>query len=217
MIKIERLMVIIAHPDDEVLGCAGLICHLIKNKKQVHVLYLNQGNTFNNNVEDVKEQSAKVCEYFGCSFDMENYDTARFNEYSDVELNNCIKKHVEKFKPDAVITHIANDLHKDHQVVSNAVMICSRYMPNSTIKHVLTMPIISSSEINPSFDFTPNLFLDIGDYILNKINAMQFYSVEYEKFKELRGEDGIKGWGRFYGMHINVQYAEGYKLIRSVF
>jgi hypothetical protein len=79
----------------------------------------------------------------------------------------------------------------------------------------MEMPVISSSEINPNFDFKPTLFVDVTNHIKEKIKAMEEYIFEVEAFKELRGESGIEGWGRFYGMHIGVQYAEAFKLIRG--
>jgi len=78
----------------------------------------------------------------------------------------------------------------------------------------MTFPVISSSEINPSFSFQPNYFVEVDDYIHLKQEAMECYVDELASFKELRGEKGIYGWARFYGMHIGREYAEGYRIIR---
>ena len=77
------------------------------------------------------------------------------------------------------------------------------------------MPVISSSEINPAFNFVPNYYVDISNYVYEKIDAMAYYEQEQRVFSELRGAYGIKGWGMYYGMHIQVDYAEGFKIIRS--
>jgi len=95
-----------------------------------------------------------------------------------------------------------------------AVMIASRFKPSSSVRTLMTFPVISSSEINPSFSFQPNYFVEVDDYIHLKQEAMECYVDELASFKELRGEKGIYGWARFYGMHIGREYAEGYRIIR---
>ena len=96
-------------------------------------------------------------------------------------------------------------------------MVACRFAKNSPVKTVLEMPVISSSEINPQFNFQPNVFLDVTNYIETKKAAMQKYVDEVESMKELRGASGIEGWGIFYGMHIGVKYAEAFKLVRGIY
>ena len=146
---------------------------------------------------------------------IETLEASLFDTYPQRFVNDIVRKYIKKVKPNTIITHIANDLHQDHRVVNTATMIAARFTSKSSVKTILEMPVISSSEINPQFNFVPNLFIDITQYIDLKKQAISEYIFEVESMKELRGDAAIEGWAIFYGMHIGVKYAEAFKLIRG--
>lgn len=213
----DIVLVVVAHPDDEVLGCAGLLLEYNKRKVKTYVLYLNNGCHYRSNFESetIKKQIMNVSKILKFEPIIESLSSGEFDTYPQRNVNDLVMKYVKKLKPTIVVTHISNDLHQDHRVTNVATMIASRFMPSSSVRKIIEMPVISSSEINPQFDFKPNLFLDITEYIDLKKIAMAEYVFEVESFKELRGQNGIEGWGVFYGMHIGVHYAEAFKIIRD--
>ena len=213
----KKVLVIVSHPDDEVLGCGGLLMEYHVRNYKTYVLYLNNGCHYRNNFDasEIKNQIHNVAKILGFHPIIENLKSGEFDSYGQRYINDIVKSYVDKIQPEIVVTHISNDLHHDHQITNIASMVASRFMHNSCVKKILEMPVISSSEINPKFDFTPNLFLDISQYIDLKQMAMEEYVYEVESFNELRGKSGIEGWARFYGMHIGVEYAEAYKIIRE--
>ena len=213
----KRLLVVVAHPDDEVLGCAGLLLENFNKGGDNFVLYLNNGCHYRENFDSktISEQIDNVAKILKFTPLIETLSTGEFDTYPQRKVNDIVSKYIKKYKPSTVVTHISNDLHQDHRVVNTATMIAARYTSKSYVKTILEMPVISSSEINPQFSFCPNLFLDITKYIDAKKQAMQQYVFEVESMKELRGANGIEGWAIFYGMHIGVRYAEAFKLIRG--
>jgi LmbE family N-acetylglucosaminyl deacetylase len=213
----KKILVVIAHPDDEILGCGGFLKKKAAENVECHVLYMNNGNLragYDRSV--IKDQIFKVADLLGFTPHIEKFYNCDFDMYPQSLLAETISAYVKRLQPDTVMTHIGNDLHQDHLLVYSATMIAVRYMPNSPVKNVLTFPTISSSEINPSFDFRADAIIDISDYVNDKIQAMAFYEYEQNAFQELRGTEGIKGWGRFYGMQISVPYAEGFRVERIV-
>jgi LmbE family N-acetylglucosaminyl deacetylase len=217
MLDSKKVLVVVAHPDDEVLGCAGYLLEAKHRGINTHVLYLNNGCNFRKdfNSKEIACQVHNVSKILGFKPHIENFKTGMFDTYARNEIASVIDSYVKRIKPDTVITHISNDLHQDHRIVNEATFIACRFKSNSSVRNIMEMPVISSSEINPNFDFKPTLFVDVTNHIKEKIKAMEEYIFEVEAFKELRGESGIEGWGRFYGMHIGVQYAEAFKLIRG--
>lgn len=210
-------LVVVAHPDDEVLGCGGYLLENHARGGRNWVLFLNNGYIRSNyTASDIEEQIQKTSSILHYSPIIETLEASLFDTYPQRTVNDVVTKYIKKIKPKTVITHIANDLHQDHRVVNTATMVACRYTNGSSVKNLIEMPVISSSEINPRFSFAPNLFVDITPYIEDKKRAMEQYVFEAEAMKELRGEKGIEGWGIFYGMHIGVKYAEAFKLIRGV-
>lgn len=214
----KRLLVVVAHPDDEVLGCAGLLLENHAQKGENYVLYLNNGCHYRKDFDaaTILQQIVKVSQILKFKPIVETLTTGEFDTYPQRSVNDIVSKWVKKLRPAKVITHISNDLHQDHKVVNAATMVACRFTANNPVKAVLEMPVISSSEINPQFNFQPNLFLDISKYIETKKLAMEQYVFEVESMAELRGAKGIEGWAIFYGMHIGVKYAEAYKLVRGI-
>lgn len=214
----QRLLVVVAHPDDEVLGCAGLLLDNYKKGGENFVLYLNNGCNFRTNyhAKRIENQIIEVSKMLKFVPFVEEFKTGEFDTYPQRKLNDIVAKYVRTVKAKTVVTHIANDLHLDHKIVNQAVMVACRFAKKSPVRTVLEMPVISSSEINPQFNFQPNLFLDVTNYIDTKKAAMEKYVDEVESMKELRGSEAIEGWAIFYGMHIGVKYAEAYKLIRGM-
>jgi LmbE family N-acetylglucosaminyl deacetylase len=214
----EKLLVVIAHPDDEVLGCAGLLLHNHFIGGENYVLYLNNGCHYRRDFEEsvIREQIDEVSKLLHFKPIVEKFKTGEFDTYPQRVVNDIVKSHILDIKPTTVVTHISNDLHKDHRIVNDAVKVACRFVSKSPVRNFYEMPVISSSEINPNFNFSPNLFLDITPYIEKKMEAMEKYVFEVESMEELRGAKGIEGWAIFYGMHIGVKYAEAFKVIRGV-
>lgn len=213
-----KLLVVVAHPDDEVLGCAGLLMKNHFSGGKNYVLYLNNGCHYRENFSqnNIYQQIKNVSDLLKFDYTALNYETGKFDTYPQIRINNEIRKIIDGYKPDVVITHISNDLHRDHQVVNHGVMVATRYNGQFSPKVVMEMPVISSSEVNPAFNFVPNYFVGIDQYINTKIMAMMLYEEEYSASNKLRGSHGIVGWATFYGMHVNESYAEAYKIVRMI-
>ncbi len=217
MFNPQRVLVVVAHPDDEVLGCGGTIRKLVDLGADVHVVYMNNGcdlrEPFDASV--IRKQIEEAAAVLGATISVNCYATARFGEYDTLEFNSSIQSVVNELCPDLVMTHDHNDLHQDHRKVHEAVMIACRFKPTSTVKAVWTFPVISSSDISPRWAFEPDVFVSLTDKQLqSKINAMTHYKFELKQMAELRGEVGIKSWATFYGLQSGCKYAEPFRVLK---
>ena len=211
----KNIAVIVAHPDDEVLGCGGLLLKL-KDKCKINILYLNGGNDFRVNGDNFgySHQVAAVNGVLKSSFEIERLQSAYFDASPIHTLVQKIERFLEATQADTILTHDINDLHQDHLAVHKAVLIASRFTGSSRVKNIITFPVISSSEVNPSWRFNPNMYVDISDVIDRKIQLMDIYQEELNAMSFHRGTEGIKIWARFFGMRSNMEYAEVYHVLR---
>lgn len=218
--QIKNALVVIAHPDDEVLGCAGLIRKLSSEGKQVSLMFLNNGCNLREDFDpaNIKSQINAVADLLGASnVVVSNFETAEFEKYSQNSFNNEVATVVKMFEIDTIITHDSNDLHKDHRIVNEAAMVAGRFKSGSKVKNILTFPVISSSDISPTWKFAPNLYVDIADHLQTKKDAMKLYRTEYNEMVVNRGDDAIETWARFFGLQSNHTYAEAYRIIRATY
>jgi len=221
MIQIpNKILVVVAHPDDEILGCGGYLAKMMKARKEVKVLILNDGCDVREGYSPDKLAIYKQCinanKLIGVK-DVEvcDFPTGKFDRVPQIEINKQIEHHVKHWEPDTVLTHCEDDLHKDHEIVSRCVKIATRSFKSCSVKNVFSFPIVSSSNFNTK-PFRPDVYVNIEKEISLKVHAMRVYKEEYKK-TGLRGDQGIRTQAAFYGMESGFKYAEVFKVERCRF
>lgn len=219
--RINKVLVAVAHPDDAVLGCGGFISKLVSEGKQVFVAYCNNGNTFQPDFDASKIQAQIISanDVLGSkAWEIASFKTAMFDTYPQVKINAVVSNWIETIKPDTVLTHCASDLHNDHLVVNKAVMVSCRYKGESSVQNLLTFPVISSSDISPDWGFYPSFYATLAPtHLYRKAQAMECYTEELLSMPHNRGNGAIHTWAKYFGFQANCEYAEPFKVIRSVY
>lgn len=185
-----NILIIGAHPDDEVLGCGGLMNKLKKAENcVVQELIFSKGRS------DQTDQ---------------RFDTLPF-----VDLIARIEDAVEATQADTVFTHHIGDLNRDHQLVAEATLVACR--AQSGVKTIYSYFAISSSQ-NVISPFVPNTYIELTkEDVEAKKNAMrELYSEEIMKYPHPRSLESIELHARYFGTHINKTYAEPFNLIRRI-
>ncbi len=222
-----KIMVIAAHPDDEILGVGATMAKHIANKDKVFVLILGQCIAPNREVEtgQIKEHTLNAAKIIGLEktqvhfADLGVKENKMLDELPLWKLATTISKKVNDLKPDVVYTHHKGDVNTHHQIVFQASMIALRTMDEFIVKKVLCYEIPSSTEQAPSFKeycFNPNAFVDVGGFIEKKIEAMKEYKTEIRKYPHPRSEEGIAIYAKYRGLKIGVEAAEAFILVREV-
>lgn len=220
-----NILIIAAHPDDEVLGCGGTIAELSKDNK-VNVLILGEGITSRGKTFDSRSELESlrgiskwanrllgVHEVMHQNFPDQMLDTIPFLDVvKEIEL---YMKLDYNFDPDIIFTHSVNDLNLDHTIVARAVLTATRPMAEKKLRAVYSFEIPSSTEwsFGQNEPFQPNVFFDISQTIDKKIEAMKIYSGEIRLSPHPRSEESIRALATYRGSTIGVPAAEVFKLI----
>ena len=216
-------LVIAAHPDDEVLGCGGIIRKL-SQKEEVYVLILTDGSEgrYSNGMVSVLKGNAidasKILRAEDVFF--EGLPNQKLDNIPMVDITQVIEKYIGELKADRVFTHNIGDLNKDHQIVAEATFIATRPISGQIVREVYSYYVPSSTEwnmIEGEKVFVPNVFVDIEDEIDCKLNAMECYESECRDYPHPRSIRSIKANANHWGISSGIRYAEPLKLIRKLY
>lgn len=212
------ILVIGAHPDDELLGTAGTLKKLVDAGYKVISVITALGR---------KEENHHIHQFGRLANKEIGINEVIFLEHANLELEMIplheltkeIEQLIQKYKPVKIFTHHYGDLNRDHQITFQAVLTATRPLPDTTPIELITFETVSSSEwgtYTPEKTFKPNYFVDVTATMEFKLNALKHYDVEMRKFPHPRSYEGIEYLGRLRGMSVGVPYAEAFEIIRRV-
>lgn len=207
-----RVMVLVSHLDDEVLGCGGYIPKLVEQGHEVYMVFLTDGILHPPKVSDNREASFVVSEMLELKRNHVYHlglKNQRFDEYTIIDINKKIE--ALQIEPDMILTNSPTDANSDHQLTFNCALVIGR--PIKKPVRLLTMELLSSSEWGRE-PFAPNFYVDITDTIERKIQAMQMYRDQVMPFPHPRSVEGIRYKAYARGMEVGYHAAEAYHIIR---
>lgn len=225
----SNILVIAAHPDDEVLGCGGTIARLVQEGNQVCIAILGEGVTSRYNQREaadydlvtlLHQRSRKVAESLGVTdLVMLSLPDNRFDTLPLLDVVKQIEALVERFSPEIVFTQHGGDLNIDHVVTYRATLTATRPMYGTSVKTVYAYEVASSTEwafqqFSPAFQ--ASVFYDIGKTLPQKIAAMQMYESEARLFPHPRSPEALRAAAQHWGSVVGVEAAEAFHLVRSI-
>jgi LmbE family N-acetylglucosaminyl deacetylase len=223
--KSEIVLVVVAHTDDETLGCAGTIAkHVIKGDK-VYGVSMTDGvgaRGTDDKYETRKRAQASInagkilgLEWLkGGSFPDNAMDTVGLLDVAQV-----IEKAKSLTKPTIVYTHSSADLNIDHRIVSQATLTAFRPQPNEVWEEIRTFEVASATDYgykSITNQFTPNLYVDITDTWKTKLAAFKAYSMEMMQSPHTRLFEGLENLAKHRGNQVGILYAEAFELNRKI-
>lgn len=224
-----KILVIAAHPDDEVLGCGGTIAKLAAQGKEVHILILATGLTSRLNFNLKKSPNAlkihlKRARQAGALLGAENINFAGFPDQKMdtlplLEIVQRIEAEIKSVQPQVIFTHHGGDLNMDHAITFRATLTAARPKPKSRVNEIYTYEVPSSTEysfqkFSPKFE--PNYFHDITKTLGKKLKAMKIYKSEIECTPHPRSIDALENLAKQRGSIVGVKSAEAFQLINKV-
>jgi len=223
----KKILIVAAHPDDEVLGCSGTVTRLIEQGAQAYTLILGEGITSRDDIRDsdkrrneiskLREEIHEANQIIGVDkVFIENLPDNRFDTIPFLDIVKLIEKVKDEIKPDTIFTHYQDDLNIDHQITCRAVLTAARPLADETVKEIYSFEVLSSTEWSFPSSFSPNTFYDISDTIDKKLLAMSMYKSELREYPHPRSLDGIKCSAQCNGIKIGANYAEAFKLLRQI-
>jgi len=223
----KKILIVCAHPDDEVLGCFGTVAKLIKEGCEAYTLILGEGKTSRDEKRDVEDKKEEI-EVLNTEIQkandiigikkvyVESFADNRFDSHDLLDIVKVVSKVKEEIQPDIIFTHFENDLNIDHQLTYKAVITATRPMADECVKEIYSFEILSSTEWNYPISFSPDTYFDISDTLDLKVDAMKAYTSELCEFPHPRSLEGIKLNASYQGMRVGKKYVEAFKTIRNI-
>lgn len=218
-------LVVVAHPDDEVLGAGATICKLAQEGYTVNVCILSGGVT----ARDRRPTSDELNEDINSSMNILGIDRVIKGNFPNIELNSVPHLQLVQFIENAmietgaatVITHHPADLNNDHLHTSLACQAAVRLFQRRNdvvpLKELLFMEVLSSTEwgLNKAMNqFSPNTFIEIGEEKVDKkIEALAQYRGVMRDYPHPRSDTAIKGLAAYRGGQAGMVYAEAFESV----
>lgn len=223
----NTILVVAAHPDDEMLGCGGTIRLNASSGSDVHVAFLADGvSSRGGNEMHAKELSArraaarKSCDVLGVKdIFFGDFPDNKMDTIPLIDIVKTIESLIDQYQPDTIFTHHAGDLNIDHRKVHEAVITACRPQKGHPVNTLLFFEVPSSTEWQiPSSGlvFDPNWFQDISTTLDKKLEASDSYEVEMKPWPHPRSREGIEHLAKWRGATVGVDAAEAFMLGRRL-
>jgi N-acetylglucosamine malate deacetylase 1 len=214
-----KILVIAAHPDDEVIGMGGTIAKHSSQGDEVYLLVISEGVSaqYKNKKKFLKirrEACLSSAEILGINkVFFENFPDAKLSSIPQLEINKVIEGHIKKINPDRIYTHHWGDIHKDHQAVYESTLVAARNFSSE----ILCYEVISSSSKlkNPKKHFIPNYYVNMSGFLETKINALSKYISEIKEFPHPLSKKALISLAKIRGVESNLKSAEAFVLVKK--
>jgi LmbE family N-acetylglucosaminyl deacetylase len=221
----SSILVIAAHPDDEVLGCGGFIANRVKSGADVVVAFMSDGVTSRQSnlgvqeIESRRNAAVSAAEVLGVSdVSFADFPDNRLDASPLLEIIKKIEVVVERVAPQTVLTHFGGDLNIDHRIVNQAVLTACRPVPKHCVKEILFFEVPSSTEWQVPIEgeaFAPNWFEDISRTLELKTKALKSYEHELREWPHPRSIRAVEHLAHWRGASCGVDAAEAFVLGRK--
>lgn len=224
-----KVLVVAAHPDDEVLGAGGVMARHISAGDDVAVLILGEGVSSrypkremakHEEFEALKKASKKALAALGVkNVTFGDFPDNRFDSVDLLDLVKCVESVKKKHRPQVIYTHHDGDLNIDHALTARAVITATRPVKAESVKKIYAFEILSSSEWNfqrSAAAFKPNCYFDIAKQLNQKVKAFSAYVSEDGGELHPRSERGIRLLAEYRGLQAGMKACEAFELVREI-
>lgn len=220
----KNVIVISAHPDDEVLGCGGTLIKHRESGDKIDWLIttninVNQGfspSRVKSRLDEIIEIESKL--KINKTYKL-NYPTMSLSDETLIEMIPKISEVFKESKPEIIYVLNRSDAHSDHFITFKAVMACTKSFRYPFIKQVLMYECISETEFGaalPENHFLPTYFVDISPFLKEKLDLMAIYDSEVGEHPFPRSYRNIEALSIFRGASVGVEYAEAFQVLKWI-
>ena len=213
----QKILVVAAHPDDEILGLGATLRKYVLSGHEVYCLILGEGaicrELEGGNLISQSQTAGKIIGFKDMFF--ECLPDNKFDTVPLLDICQRIERHVKKICPDILFVH-SNDLNIDHCISRRATLTACR--PGcSTVKEIYAFETPSSTEWAFDGNFKPNIFIEVDEVELSrKFVALKCYQTEIRQFPHPRSLRALLSRAEYWGQITGVEYAEAFELIRKI-
>jgi len=214
--------VVVAHPDDELLGVGGTLLRHRDSGDKIFILILangedSRGQKISNPAKRLN-YAKKVALKLGATLYMESFPDNAFDSVPLLEIAKKVEDVLFTIRPDIIYTHHGGDLNIDHRLTFEAVLTATRPILEKKVEAILSFETLSSTEwqVKDSKQFSPNYYIDISKYISKKKALLSIYKDELRDYPHSRSLEGVEVLAKYRGLESGMKSAEAFCIIRMV-
>jgi LmbE family N-acetylglucosaminyl deacetylase len=218
----ERVVVVAAHPDDDILGCGGVLALHVDAGDEILVIFLADGvSSREAPLKAQEERMANARNALGeigvTSLVGLNFPDNQLDSIPILTLAKAVNEYIEEWKPNTIYTHSAADLNVDHRIAFEIALISSRPEPKSSVDRVLSFEVPSSTGWgSPQHAFNPRYFVNIEATLSRKMSALRHYDDEMRAWPHARSYKAVEALAMARGASVGVPAAEAFDVIRWI-
>lgn len=220
----KRVLVIAAHPDDELLGAGATLAAHAKRGDVVEALILGEGilsrdQGKSEELQELQKQSEEAGRVIGFArVSFGSFPDNAFDTVALLQIAKAVEQKIAEFKPDTIYTHHAKDLNIDHRRTFEAVMTACRPCNENAPSEIFTFETVSSTEWQSKQEepFRPNVYVNVEATIEQKVEAFKKYTSEIREYPHSRSAEGLRILAQYRGMEAGLKFAEAFHLERSI-
>jgi LmbE family N-acetylglucosaminyl deacetylase len=227
----SSVLVIAAHPDDEILGCGATMARHVRDGDSVHVAILAEGVTSRDSHRDREHREEELSKLGDVArqangilgvtdVDLHDFPDNRMDAVARLDVVKLVEALIERTQPHILYTHHIGDVNIDHRRIHDAVVTACRPIPgNQRVDTLLFFEIASSTEWQPpgsAEPFIPNWFTDITETLQLKKQALEAYESEMRAWPHARSVEAVTHLAHWRGANIGVDAAEAFMLGRRI-
>lgn len=224
----KNILVIAAHPDDELLGVGGTVRRLVDEGVCARAVILAEGltsredkreDTGRTELEKLQEDARKAAREVGyAGIDFSGFPDNRMDGVDLLDVVKIVEQYIKKYEPDTIFTHHPGDLNIDHRITCEAVLTACRPVEECHVRRIYAFETPSSTEWDYSYTnpFRPNVYFDVSDTIEAKIKGMACYRTESREHPHPRSPEALRALALYRGSNAGFQMAEAFMLMREM-
>ena len=222
-----NILAVVAHPDDEILGCGATLARLKREGHRIYSVILCAGAEARTDrppqLERVAAEAARMVGVEDSA--LYRFPNVRFNTVPHLEIVQAIEEAIDRFRPDWIFTLHPGDLNVDHRVCHEATMAAvmlpqrlSRNLPATMIRKVFLCEVVSSTDwgLPQSPAFQPNAFFDVSATMDEKIGALEHFVGAMKPFPHSRSIENVRHLAHVRGAQVGIEQAEAFVVVRDL-
>ena len=223
----KKVLVVAPHPDDEVLGCGGVMKKMVNNGSEAYVLIVTNAHVGDperyllEGIQNVRNEALAAHRALGVkdTFFMD-FPAPRLDTFPSYKIATALSELIQKYQFDTVFVPHRGDIHKDHKAVFDATLVACRPVNNCSVKRVYAYETLSETEWGVPYQseaFIPNVFVELTEEEFNaKCVAMRFFKSQIREFPSTRSIEAMEALAKYRGATVSYPRAEAFMLIRDI-
>lgn len=219
----QNVLVVAPHPDDEVLGCGGVMARHAAAGDEVHVAVVTRGHpdVFSpESVDRVRSEAKEAHSILGVrSVRYLEFPAPRLDTIPRHQVADAIAGMIRELSPEIMYVPHHGDMHFEHGLTYEACLVAARPGRQSIVRRILAYETPSETDWSPPLSgtaFQPTVYVDIAAHLDTKLRAMTCFKSQVQPSPHPRSINNLEAVARCRGAAAGLHAAEAFMLVREV-